>query len=361
MADSHYMTRAIELAQLGGGWVNPNPQVGAVIVKENCVIAEGYHARFGGPHAERVALEACGEAPERATLYVTLEPCCHTGKTAPCTEAIITSGISKVVIGSGDPNPQVAGRGIELLRSAGIEVVTNCMQEECDQINRIFFHYIKNKAPYVLAKYAMTADGKIATHTGASKWITGEEARHNVHRQRDRYAAIMVGINTVLVDDPLLTCRIETGKNPLRVILDSSLKIPLDSQIVKTSQEVPTLLVSTLDDSAKRQELEKHGCSVMLVPPKEGRVDLAFLLKELGQLDIDSVLIEGGPTLLGSSFDEGLVQAVCCYLSPKVFGGSSAPSPVGGKGVNTPSEAYKLRRSTVKRFCEDFCIEGEVE
>jgi len=361
MTDSHYMTRALELAQLGGGWVNPNPQVGAVLVKESRVIGEGYHARFGGPHAERVTLEACAESPVGATLYVTLEPCCHTGKTPPCTEAITESGISKVVIGSDDPNPLVSGEGVKLLRDAGIEVVTGFLQNECDKINRIFFHYIKDKTPYVLAKYAMTVDGKIATYTGASQWITGEEARLDVQRLRDRYAAIMVGINTVLADDPLLTCRIEGGKDPLRVIVDSSLRIPLDSQIVQTARDVPTLLATAADDPVKRQQLEELGCGVLVLPTNENGLNLRSLFQILGQRGIDSVLIEGGPTVLGSAFDEGLVQAVSCYIAPKLFGGSSAPSPIGGKGVSTPDKAIKLHHITVKNFGDDLYIEGEVE
>ncbi|MDR2035275.1 MAG: bifunctional diaminohydroxyphosphoribosylaminopyrimidine deaminase/5-amino-6-(5-phosphoribosylamino)uracil reductase RibD, partial [Coriobacteriales bacterium] len=200
MTESHYMQRAIELAQKGGGWVNPNPQVGAVVVKDGRIVGEGYHARCGQAHAEIAALESCKEPPVGATLYVTLEPCCHTGKTPPCTEAIIASGITRVVVGSDDPNPLVAGGGVAALRRAGIEVVTAFMKEECDKLNRIFFYSVRTRTPYVLAKYAMTADGKIATRTGASKWSTGEAARRDVHRLRNRYAAIMVGINTVLSD-----------------------------------------------------------------------------------------------------------------------------------------------------------------
>jgi len=355
------MLRAIELAHKGGGWVNPNPQVGAVVVKEGRIIAEGYHARFGGPHAERVALESCEESLQEATLYVTLEPCCHTGKTPPCADAIIASGISKVVVGSNDPNPEVDGGGIEQLRKAGLEVNTGFMQQECDRLNRIFSHYISKKTPYVLAKYAMTLDGKIATKTGASKWITGEEARLDVQRLRDRYSTIMVGINTVLADDPLLTCRLEGGKDPLRVICDSSLRIPLDSHIVKTAHEVPTLLAVTQGDLSKKQQLEDLGCSIVVVPQKQGHVDLAALLLELGERSLDSVLIEGGPSLLGSAFDEGLVQAVRAYIAPQLFGGSLAPSPVGGEGVESPSGSFKLRNSIVTSFGEDICIEGEVE
>jgi len=360
MTDSHYMIRALELAQRGGGWVNPNPQVGAVLVKEGRVIGEGYHARFGGPHAERVALDSCEESPKGATLYVTLEPCCHEGKTPPCTEAIIESGICKVVIGSDDPNPLVAGGGVELLRSAGLEVLTGVCKEECDRINRIFFHCIKNETPYVLAKYAMTADGKIATHTGASRWITGKEARSDVHKLRDRYAAIMVGINTVLADDPLLTCRVQGGKNPLRVIVDSKLRTPLDSQVVQTALEVPTLIATTSDDLERRQQLEERGLGVVVLPQTASGLDLASLLWALGQRGIDSVLIEGGPTLLGSAFDEQLVQAVCIYLAPKIFGGSSAPSPIAGRGVGIPDESIILGNATVRSLGEDICIEGEV-
>ncbi len=403
MTDTHYMQRALELARKGSGWVNPNPQVGAVIVKLGRIVSEGYHARRGEAHAERAAINACPrvELLRGATLYVTLEPCCHTGKTPPCTEAIIEAGISRVVIGSDDPNPLVAGEGIARLREAGIEVVTGFMKEECDNLNRIFFHYIQTKTPYVLLKYAMTLDGKIATHTGASQWITGEVAREDVHRLRSRYAAIMVGMGTVLEDDPLLTCRLEGEHNPLRVICDSTLRIPLTSQIVQTAREVPTLIATTSRDEEKIHLLEEAGCEVAVclcelpasssqasallpqkresrvevssskqvyvseemvqeLPATHSRVDLKALMQLLGEREIDSVLIEGGPTLHGAALEAGLAQAVCCYVAPKLFGGADAPSPIGGLGVAHPSEAFLLKNHSVRFLGDDICIEGEV-
>ncbi|HBT95057.1 MAG TPA: bifunctional diaminohydroxyphosphoribosylaminopyrimidine deaminase/5-amino-6-(5-phosphoribosylamino)uracil reductase RibD, partial [Coriobacteriia bacterium] len=300
MTDSLYMKRAVELARKGSGWVNPNPQVGAVIVRDDRVIGEGYHERFGELHAERNALLSCTEPAAGATMYVTLEPCCHTGKTPPCTDAILEAGIAKVVAGSNDPNPSVAGKGFGRLREAGIEVVTGFMQNECDALNRIFFHYIRNKTPYVLMKYAMTLDGKIATRTGESKWITGEAARADVQRLRGRYAAIMVGIGTVLADDPLLTCRLEGERNPLRVVCDSRLAISLESQIVQTACEVPTLIATTTADSEKIRQLGKLGCSVLTLPAADGHVDLKQLLCELATRGVDSVLVEGGATLHGA-------------------------------------------------------------
>ena len=231
MTDRDFMMRAIELAKKGKGWTNPNPMVGAVIVKNGKIIGEGYHEKCGQLHAERNAIASLTESAEGATIYVTLEPCCHYGKTPPCTEAILEQKIARVVIGSRDPNPKVAGKGAEILRRAGLQVQEDFMREECDELNPVFFHYITNKTPYVVMKYAMTADGKIATKTGASKWITGEEARNEVQRMRHKYMGIMAGIGTVLADNPLLNTRIEGKKSPVRIICDSKLRMPLDSQI----------------------------------------------------------------------------------------------------------------------------------
>ena len=373
VADSVHMQRAIELAALGGGWVNPNPQVGAVLVCDGRVVGEGYHERFGGPHAERNTLAAAGKAAQGATLYVTLEPCCHHGKTPPCTDAIIEAGISKVVVGSHDPNPAVSGKGITQLREAGIEVVEGFMQQECDRLNRIFFHYIKAGTPYVLMKYAMTLDGKIATHTGASKWITGEAAREDVHRLRGRYAAIMVGIGTVLADDPLLNCRSVGGHSPLRVICDSNLRIPLESQIVQTASTYETLIVASADASTnianainnkKAGQLAQRGCTVVSLPAQDegsaaARIDLMRLMDYLGKRQIDSVLIEGGPTLNASALEAGCVNRLRCYVAPKLFGGTHAPSPVAGTGVAAPDNAFQLANTSVERLGDDYCIEGD--
>lgn len=243
MAEEQFMKRAIELAKQGVGWTAPNPLVGAVVVKNGRVIGEGYHRKYGELHAERNALAACTEDPAGATLYVTLEPCCHYGKTPPCTEIIIEKKIAKVVIGSRDPNPKVAGKGARILREHGINVVEDYMREACDALNPVFFHYITTKTPYVVLKFAMTLDGKIATRTGASKWITGEAARNHVHQLRGRYAGILAGIGTVLADDPMLNCRIDGAHQPLRIILDSHLRIPMGSRLVRSAKEYPLLIV----------------------------------------------------------------------------------------------------------------------
>ena len=254
MEKQDFMRRAMALAKNGIGAVDPNPLVGAVIVKDGEIIGEGWHARFGGLHAERNALANCRTCPEGATIYVTLEPCCHYGKTPPCTEALLEAGIAKVVIGSRDPNPKVAGKGAAILRAAGVEVEEDFLQEECDALNGPFFHYITTKRPYVAMKYAMTADGKIATVTGASQWITNEESRHHVHQLRRRYPAILAGIGTVLADDPMLNCRLgDDGRNPIRIICDSKLQIPPESKLVQTAKDIP-LLVATCSKDA-----EKHG------------------------------------------------------------------------------------------------------
>lgn len=360
MAQSHYMKRAIELAAKGRGWVNPNPQVGAVLVKEERIIGEGYHKKYGEAHAERNVLASASESPAGATLYVTLEPCCHSGKTPPCTKAIIDAGITRVIVGSNDPNPEVAGKGLAELKAAGIEIITQCMQGDCDRLNQIFFNYIKTNTPYVMLKYAMTLDGKIATRTGASQWITGSEARADVHRQRGRYRSVMVGAGTVATDDPLLTSRLEGERTPLRIVCDSNLSIALDSQIVTTASSIATLIATTVRESKKAEALMQAGCKVLVVPAKAGRVDLGVLMKELGKQQIDSVLIEGGATLNGAALEAGIVNKVRSYIAPKLFGGASAPSPVAGFGVAHPDESFVLSNLVVEHFGNDFCIEGEV-
>jgi len=367
-----YMARALELAARGAGWTNPNPQVGAVIVKDGGIIGEGWHAAYGKLHAEREALAHCVEDPRGATIYVTLEPCCHWGKTPPCTEAIIEAGITRVVVGAPDPNPLVAGKGFEVLREAGIEVVEGVLLDECRAINEVFFHYIQNGLPQVIAKYAMTLDGKIATRTGASRWITSEAARKRVHEDRHRYAAIMVGIGTVLADDPELTSRIpdQETKNPLRVVVDSSARTPLTSKLVQTACEIPTLIAVAAQAPAEHiAALEEAGCEVFVSPangavqPAEhDRVDLPALLAYLGkEKSIDSVIVEGGATLLWSFFSQGLVDRVQAYIAPKVFGGTGAPSPVQGLGVKTPAGAIHCSTPTVIRLGQDILLECEVQ
>jgi diaminohydroxyphosphoribosylaminopyrimidine deaminase/5-amino-6-(5-phosphoribosylamino)uracil reductase len=356
------MRRAIELAQRGRGWTNPNPMVGAVIVKDGRIIGEGYHARCGELHAERNAIASLTESAEGATLYVTLEPCCHYGKTPPCTEAILAQKIARVVIGSRDPNPMVSGKGAAILRAAGVQVEEDFLREECDRLNPVFFHYITTRLPYVVMKYAMTADGKIATKTGASQWITGSQARAQVHELRHHYMGIMCGIGTVLADDPMLNVRLENKKNPVRIICDSRLRIPPDSRICRSADEIRTIvacgsLQSDNDIQEKAGLLRKLGIEILPVPDAEGRVDLKKLMKVLGKMGIDSILLEGGGELNDSALRAGIVREVRVYLAPKLFGGRTAKTPVSGIGIDLPKEAAQMELMAISRIGEDVLLE----
>lgn len=367
MAEEQFMKRAIELAKQGAGWTAPNPLVGAVVVKNGRVIGEGYHRKYGELHAERDALAACTEDPAGATLYVTLEPCCHYGKTPPCTEIIIEKKIAKVVIGSRDPNPKVAGKGARILREHGIEVVEDYMREACDALNPVFFHYITTKTPYVVLKFAMTLDGKIATRTGASKWITGEAARNHVHQLRGRYAGILAGIGTVLADDPMLNCRIDGAHQPLRIILDSHLRIPMGSRLVRSAKEYPLLIVcneSTRDreeGTNRIQKLEEAGAKVWTLQEKNGHPDLNVLMQRLGEEKIDSVLIEGGGTVNEAALKAHIVHHVYAYIAPKIFGGEDAKTPVEGSGIRLPQECANLRLAKITVLLNDMLLEYDVE
>lgn len=354
MTDQNYMLQAIQLAKQGEGWTNPNPMVGAVIVKNGRIIGKGYHKKCGELHAERNAIASLTESAEGATIYVTLEPCCHYGKTPPCTEAIIEQKIKRVVIGSRDPNPKVSGKGIKMLQEAGIEVIEDFMREECDRLNPVFFHYITTKTPYVVMKYAMTLDGKIATKTGASKWITGEAARAEVQHMRHRYMGIMAGIGTVIADDPMLNVRVEGWKSPIRILCDSGLRIPLDGQIVKSAGKYRTIVAyaDSENTEAKRKRLHEMGVETICCPDENNQVDLKKLMKYLGKEGIDSILLEGGGTLNDSALRAGIVQEVQAFIAPKLFGGMNSKTPVEGIGVRFPSEAVKLK-------CTDICQIGE--
>ena len=361
MNDAEYMRLALVLAERGRGWTTPNPMVGAVIVKDGAVIGQGWHERYGEPHAERNALAACTADPAGATMYVTLEPCCHHGKQPPCVEAILASGIRRVVIGSADPNPLVAGKGVAILRSHGVEVTENVLREECDALNRIFFHYITTGRPFVSMKYAMTMDGKIAAYTGASKWVTGETARSHVQQQRHRFRGIMVGVGTVLADDPFLTCRMENGRNPVRVICDTHLRTPPQAQVVATADQIPTILATCCADPERRAPYERAGCRMLVLPERDGHVDLNALMDCLGKQEIDSVLLEGGGALNWSALDQGVVDAVMAYVAPKLFGGQTAKTPVEGRGVDTPAAAFPLKNTAITQIGADFLLESEVD
>lgn len=361
MMKEHYMQRALQLAQLAVGHTSPNPMVGAVIVKHNKIIGEGYHQYCGGLHAERNAFLNCTEDPAEGDLYVTLEPCCHHGRTPPCTDIIIEKNIKNVFIGSTDPNPLVAGKGIAILQQKGIHVETGILKEQCDALNTVFFHYIKTKQPYVVMKYAMTADGKIATVTGDSKWITSEKAREQVHYMRNALSAIMVGIGTVLADNPLLNCRIEGGKNPTRIICDSTLKIPMESQIVQTANEIPTIVAFAKKQPEKQQKLQQAGIQLLYLPNEYGKVDLKALMTALAKQEIDSVLLEGGATLNECALQSGIVQRIALYIAPKIFGGSQSKTPVGGRGVLLARDAYPLHFRSCQKVGEDMLLEYDVK
>lgn len=373
--DEKYMRMAIDIAKLGTGRVNPNPLVGAVIVKDGRVISRGYHAVYGGLHAERAAFANLmdKEAARGADMYVTLEPCCHYGKQPPCTEAVVEHGIARVFVGSFDPNPMVAGKGLSYLKDHGVEVYEHVLEKECDALNDIFFHYIQTKRPYVILKYAMTMDGKIATYSGKSRWITGEEARKQVHLDRKRCAAIMVGIVTVLQDDPMLNCRVADGVDPIRIVCDSKLQIPLESKLVQTAKVIPTWIAAVKQDpyiyqgsgvisqDQKAAQLEEMGCRILYIEPDEGgHVKLESLMDMLGAEKVDSVLLEGGAGLHEAALRRGIVQKVQAYIAPKLFGGKNAPSPVGGMGVEAPDQAWMLTQPTIRVLGDDILLESDV-
>ena len=359
---AEYMRRAIFLAKQAGGYAAPNPLVGAVIVKNGRIIGEGYHRRCGELHAERNAFASLTESAQGAEMYVTLEPCCHYGRTPPCTEAIIEHQIKKVYIGSGDPNPLVAGKGAKILREHGIEVQEGFLKEECDGLNPVFFHYITKKTPYVVIKYAMTLDGKIAAFTGHSKWITGETARRHVQQLRSFYSAIMVGINTVTEDDPMLNCRIEGAHQPLRIVLDSALRIPLGSRICQSAKEFPTLIVCTKPDEERLRALRQLGAEVYVCQEEEdGKVCLRALMQELYKRQIASVLIEGGGSVHEAALKSGCADHVYAYIAPKILGGKDAKTPVEGQGVADVSQGAKLINRRITELGEDILLEYDIE
>lgn len=372
MPEEKYMRRAIELAKKGSGHVNPNPLVGAVIVRDGEIIGEGYHECYGQLHAERNAIANAkkrGNSLEGSTIYVTLEPCCHYGKTPPCTEAIIEEKIARVVVGSDDPNPLVSGKGFQMLREKGIEVIPHFLKEECDAMNHVFFHYIRTGTPYVAMKYAMTMDGKIACYTGDSKWVTGEESRAHVQTLRNHYKGIMAGIGTVLADDPMLNCRIEGGRDPIRIIADSHLRIPMDSQLVRTARQQPLIVACLPDaDEEKAAQLQEKGVEVLRIPgvttaditeEQKEVISLPVLMKELGARKIDGILLEGGGQLNESALQAGIVDRIYCYIAPKIFGGAQAKTPVEGQGLTRAADAWQFNRIGMQEFGQDILLEYE--
>lgn len=340
--DARYMALALELARSAAGQTSPNPLVGAVVVKDGEVVGMGAHLKAGQPHAEVHALRMAGERAKGATLYITLEPCSHYGRTPPCADAVIQAGISRVVVAVLDPNPLVAGQGVSRLIAAGVEVTVGIGEAEARRLNEVFFHYITTRRPFVTVKTASTLDGKIATVTGHSRWITGEEARGQVHELRRRHDAILVGVGTVIADDPELTARTAgtaTGRQPVRVILDRRLRTPLDARVVNDGK-APTWIVTSAEAPAeKRAALEERGVTV-LVP--DGPVTVEQVLDELGARGITSLLVEGGAEVNGSFLRARAVQKIVAYLSMKLVGGAGAPTPFGGPGLERMDEAVPL-------------------
>ena len=362
LTDKEYMQMALKLAEEGRGYTSPNPIVGCVIVDEaGTVVGRGYHHKAGEAHAEVNALAQAQEKAKGATVYVTLEPCAHVGRTGPCCDALIAAGVKRVVIAAKDPNPKVAGQGIARMKAAGIKVEQGVLAEEAYMQNEIFMHWMISGMPFVAMKYAMTLDGKLATYTGDAKWITGETARAYGHLLRHEYDAILVGKRTVLVDDPELTCRLVDGNNPIRVVLDSNLEIPRTCKLVNDSK-APTIIVTGKDVPAKKVAAftSKPGVRVMQVPLSDGEPDLKYLLSALGRENITSVLVEGGSAVHGSFFDAGLVQRVYAFIAPKLIGGSNNISPVGGKGKSVISAGYVLHHQEVKTFDSEIMVTGRI-
>lgn len=362
MSDEVYMRRAIELAEKGRGKTSPNPIVGAVIVKDGLVVGEGYHEKAGRPHAEVNALQAAGEKAEGAVMYVSLEPCPTHGRTPPCTEAIIAAKIDRLVAGLTDPNPQVAGRGIDQLRKAEIKVSANLLADVVKRQNEAYIKYITTGCPFVLVKVAMSLDAKVATRTGQSKWISGEKARAAVHRLRSEYDAVMVGIGTVLKDNPRLDVRLkkEEVRQPLRVVVDSQGRTPTNSWIVQLASEIPTIVATTQKMSVKKiADLTKSQVEVLVLPEKDGVVDLGELLAELGRRETISVMVEGGPTLNTALIKQNLADKFVFFVAPKIIGqdGLSFFNEAGGGELK---EAINLVVKEIKQVGEDLMVEAYV-
>lgn len=358
--DEIYMKRALKLAAKAKGHTSPNPMVGAVIVKDGRIIGEGYHKKAGEPHAEVNAVQSAEESVEGATIYVTLEPCSHYGKTPPCSDLIIKSGFKKVVVAAVDPNPLVAGRGIQRIKEAGIEVEVGVCQKESLKLNEVFNYFITTKRPFTVMKYAMTLDGKIATQTGQSKWISSKKSREHAHQLRGELSSIMVGIGTVLKDNPKLTCRVSGYSHPIRIVVDSQLRIPLNAAVLSDQKEAKTIVMTTpFSSEEKLQTLTARGVEVIKVKAVDKRVDLYEAMKVLGKKGIDSILLEGGGQLNASALEVDVVNKLIVYVAPKLVGGEQAISPVMGKGVNQMSEAYPFKNVKTYQIENDTVIEAE--
>ncbi|HVN23597.1 MAG TPA: bifunctional diaminohydroxyphosphoribosylaminopyrimidine deaminase/5-amino-6-(5-phosphoribosylamino)uracil reductase RibD [Syntrophorhabdales bacterium] len=363
MTEAEYMRKALNLAKRGLGTTSPNPMVGAVVVKGGKIVGEGYHHRAGEAHAEIIALEKAGQRARGGMLVLNLEPCCHTGKTPPCVNAVIKAGLKKVVVAMQDPNPLVNGKSIELLRKAGIDVKVGLLEHEARILNEAFITFVEKKRPLFIAKGAVSLDGKIATRIGESKWISNEESREYANQLRSVMDGVMVGINTVILDNPLLVPKVSKPKRyPVRIVLDSKLRIPPSCELVKTADKFKTL-VFTLPDSRQDKEsrLKSMGVEVVQVAAGDnGRIALSAVCKELWQRQITSVLVEGGAELHSSFINEKLTDKIVIFYAPKLIGGKNAPSLIGGKGIDFMKDACRIDITSVRKLKEDICVEGYV-
>lgn len=360
--DEKYMRLAMQLAGNAIGRTSPNPLVGAVIVKDNRVVGCGWHRKAGTPHAEVHALNQAGELAQGADVYVTLEPCAHYGKTPPCSKALVEAKVKNVYGGLLDLNPKVAGKGFKILEDAGIHVEYGFLQDELRKQNEVFFKWIEHKKPFIVLKAAMTLDGKIATATGQSKWITNETSRAYGYKLRDIYDGIMVGINTVIEDNPMLTARVDGGKNPIRIVVDSSLKIDINANVVQDKSAKTIVATTDKADKDKILKLQAQDVDVIVVDKDENdKVDIEKLLDILGQQNICSILVEGGATLSGSFVAKKLVDKVYFFIAPKIVGGKEAKTPVAGTGILNLQEALALKDIQIEKLEEDILIIGRVD
>lgn len=356
----YYMDLAMRLALKAKGKTTPNPVVGAIVVKDARIIGRGYHEKAGLPHAEIIALEEAGKYAKGATLYVTLEPCAHFGRTPPCVDRIIRAGIKEVIVGMIDPNPLNNGKGIKILETHNIKVAVGFLEDKLKKLNEVFIKYVTKRMPFVTVKVAQSLDGKIATRTGDSKWITSDKSRTYAHRLRQDYDAIMVGVNTILRDNPRLDVWF-SKKQPIKIVVDSQLSTPQDADIFsKDSQVILVSLPAKLGQETENRKILAGKAKILEVKEKEGQINLKDAMKRLARLQITNILVEGGGTLIGSLFDEGLVDKVLYFISPKIIGGKDAIDSVMGRGIARIDRAFKLKDVKLKRIGEDFLIEGYV-
>ena len=363
--DQKFMKIALNLAEKGKGRVSPNPLVGAVVVKGDHILGQGYHARYGTQHAEIVALKEAGAEAKGATIYINLEPCCHHGQTPPCVNEIINAGIKRAVISIKDPNPLVNGKSIEILKNKKIEVKLGVLEKAALRLNEYFLKFMTTGSPFVILKCGMSLDGKVATKTGESRWVTGESSREYVHKLRNEIDATMVGIETILRDNPRLTTRLKNGKgrDPIRVVIDSLLRVPIRTRIFTQESSAGNIIVTTVNAPMERiKRIEATGAKVLYVKPKgKNRVDMQIMLKELGKFQITSLLIEGGPGINASAIQEGIVNKLVMFIASKIIGGKTAPSAIQGDGIAVLEEAVRIDDIKIKKLGEDLMVEGYIK